>query len=856
MHRKKLLCGAGGFGVLCSSVAAAQAVPPELEPYVSVEGGEAEVRLIGELLSPDADPAVIEVIAPADARISFMPNDAVGSASFDPASLLDVGTAPEGDIPVAMAYAPDGSELFILHRQSRNIVRFDTAMNTPTGAIPLSRLGFAMDITPDGSRAIIANLVDDSVTLVDLATGVESFLPVGDAPGTVDVSPDGAFAVVGCSAASTLDIIDLGTDTIVRSIPTPGFTQTLSFGLESATVDYRITTKLDFRDNTTVAFPGRFDDVVAVIDIATGAVTTIPVDQDPAGLGYSGDGSVLLVGHALASGLVTVIDAATNTVDRVIPTVGTRANGPVVVDQTGSAAVVSLQNTTRVLDLTTDTFGPALNTSNLNDLLLNSTRTRAIGVGFSGAVIDLATGNLLARANDRVSAAIGAASPTADVAAMASTTFGDDLVVIESDASPALLYYDRSGPGPEGDVSRHSAVSPDGATLVSSNLFSDNLAIFDGAGTGPLVYAPLDERPGEVEISPDGTTAVGVNLDGFTVSIVDLATGTTTALPSARRLAQVEISPDGTAAYVAQVASGDGVRKIDLTTNTFVGGLTATGNLGGVGYSYSQNSQIALSPDGSLLAVAGSFSGQVDLVETATMTVQQTLLAGSFPTRLAWSPDGATLLVSDRNDDAVFVYREVGGSFSLDTTIPVGDQPFDIVFADTGDTAFVLNWGDSTVGRLDLTTDTQTGTVGLLYRPVGAKLIGGGTTLAVIGGNALTSAGAGTFTETREGEIVFLDTASFTQTDTLITELPASMLSASADGSTLVAPSPGSDGLIFTRDTGCVADVNGNGVADPGDFTAWVAAYNQGDLAADANGNGVTDPGDFTAWVAAYNIGC
>ncbi|MGP1273141.1 MAG: GC-type dockerin domain-anchored protein [Phycisphaerales bacterium] len=54
----------------------------------------------------------------------------------------------------------------------------------------------------------------------------------------------------------------------------------------------------------------------------------------------------------------------------------------------------------------------------------------------------------------------------------------------------------------------------------------------------------------------------------------------------------------------------------------------------------------------------------------------------------------------------------------------------------------------------------------------------------------------------------------------------------------------------------CPADLNGNGVADPGDFTAWVAAYNQGDLRADLNGNGVADPGDFTAWVAAYNIGC
>ncbi|MGP1272444.1 MAG: GC-type dockerin domain-anchored protein [Phycisphaerales bacterium] len=51
------------------------------------------------------------------------------------------------------------------------------------------------------------------------------------------------------------------------------------------------------------------------------------------------------------------------------------------------------------------------------------------------------------------------------------------------------------------------------------------------------------------------------------------------------------------------------------------------------------------------------------------------------------------------------------------------------------------------------------------------------------------------------------------------------------------------------------ADANDDGVVDPSDFTAWVAAYNQGSLLADANDDGVVDPSDFTAWVAAYNQG-
>lgn len=58
------------------------------------------------------------------------------------------------------------------------------------------------------------------------------------------------------------------------------------------------------------------------------------------------------------------------------------------------------------------------------------------------------------------------------------------------------------------------------------------------------------------------------------------------------------------------------------------------------------------------------------------------------------------------------------------------------------------------------------------------------------------------------------------------------------------------------READCLADVNGNGVTDPGDFTAWIAAYNTGSPAADQNGDGIVNPGDFTAWVANYNMGC
>jgi hypothetical protein len=54
----------------------------------------------------------------------------------------------------------------------------------------------------------------------------------------------------------------------------------------------------------------------------------------------------------------------------------------------------------------------------------------------------------------------------------------------------------------------------------------------------------------------------------------------------------------------------------------------------------------------------------------------------------------------------------------------------------------------------------------------------------------------------------------------------------------------------------CLADVNGNGVADPGDFTAWINAFNNNDSAADQNCDLTVTPTDFTAWIANFTAGC
>ncbi|MFI4871613.1 MAG: GC-type dockerin domain-anchored protein [Phycisphaerales bacterium JB061] len=61
---------------------------------------------------------------------------------------------------------------------------------------------------------------------------------------------------------------------------------------------------------------------------------------------------------------------------------------------------------------------------------------------------------------------------------------------------------------------------------------------------------------------------------------------------------------------------------------------------------------------------------------------------------------------------------------------------------------------------------------------------------------------------------------------------------------------------VIAADEPCLADVNGDGMVTPTDFTAWVGAFNSNAPECDQNGDGMCTPTDFSAWVGNYNAGC
>lgn len=773
------------------------------------------------------------------------------------AQFVFTGSDPEGDAPSDVAYTPDGSTIVIAHRESRNLILWDANTLGFMGAIPVSGAAQSLAITPDGTTAVVANIDNNTVSIVDLVAMSETaVIPVGTNPGYVAISPAGDLAAVAIGFDAELAVIDIASASVVRTINNIGYGVRLSFSFEAPATSIQFS-KFFFLDDDRVINADLGADEMQIIDVRTGGVQRTAIADSAAGLAVSGDGSTAVITHSFSARELTVVDTATGTVSNTI-TPNFDLWGPVTLNMDGSVAVVGVQNAARVLQVASGSFGPELDTASINELLTTFDGRYAVGVGFRGAVIDMQTGGRVNQVNNAVSTEHGALSPSEHQAAMCSTTFGDDLVVADVEgASGSLTAVMRSGPEVEGDRCRTITLSPDGSTAVGVSIFSDTATVVDTATASVIGHAPLGERPSAVAVTPDGSKAVVGNLDSTFATIVDLSNATSTDVPISRRAGSVAISPDGRYAYLGVVASGDGVWRIDLDTNTVAGPRILTGNMGGVGYSFSQTSGITVSPDGSILAVAGSFDNVVSIIDTASWSLLANLPAGDFPTMVSFSPDGSRMYVSNRNGDSVSFYDSSGPTPVFLATLPVGDSPWQTVDDGNG-RLWVNNWGDSRVSAYDIVTGTLLGSVNFNNPPVGMAYDAPSNTLRVAHGTVSTTLGGDVgFAQSQSGTLSVIDADDLSREDFDLGVGP-SALTTSAGGDTLAVAAPIGDGMaIFSFAGGCgIADVFPDGKINFIDVSLFLSLFNADDLSVDFTGDGVLDFFDVTAFLTAFSAGC
>ncbi len=761
------------------------------------------------------------------------------------ADFHEAGSPPEGDAPTCAAFLPDGSAFILGHRDSHNLLVYDADTRTLLHEIVLSGSPQDIAVFPDGESAIVGNIAENTISIVDLNAGEETdTIDVGTMPGVVGVTADGTKAIVGNTGDSEIAIIDLSSGMLLHTITDAPFTMSFTVAPESGSV------ALDFSrfaviGSQTIVHPSSGTDEILFIDIASGSVTRVPCTNWPRGIAVSEDETIAIVTHYIEP-TISLIDVATSTISSTI-NIGSNCQGAVALSPGNDKAVIAVQNNCRVVNLDTGTVSGDLSTATVYSMFTTHDGQSVVCSGYRGSIIDLGSESVVANVNNTVSAPVAAISPIEPLAIMAANTFGEDLVISNTDgAAGHLIEVLLSGPAYEGDKCRSVAAHEASDTVLTVNLFSRNAEIINAATGDTLAIAETGRRPSKVAISPDGTRAVIANLDSTFATVIDLLTFAVTEVPISRRGSRVAISPDGAWAYVAVVADGDGVWRIDLDSLEAVGGKLSTGNMGSVGYAYSQPSGMVLSNDGARLVTCDSFDDTITIVDTATWSVEAVVPVGDFPTMASFSANNDTLFVSLRSADAVTIV-DLTGSPVVTATVPVGDSPGETAVSADGGMLFVLNTGEQSLGVIDIAAGVMIDEVPMPLPPIGISVR---NNCVMIGtGTSSTSAGGSGYSSSQDGTLVLVDAA----THAIVAEVPTGVVASqlAVDGDLGAIASPGGDGVVLLQTTPpCPEDVNADGLVGVDDILALIAGW--GTSEPDVNGDGVVTTDDLLAVLGAW----
>lgn len=292
-----------------------------------------------------------------------------------------------------------------------------------------------------------------------------------------------------------------------------------------------------------------------------------------------------------------------------------------------------------------------------------------------------------------------------------------------------------------------SAFTPqDDQILVVVNKPVSTVTIVNATSAQVIATLPTGANPHETAASPDGhwavTTDYGAQVPGSTLTVVDvrtskvnktidlgftrphgitfLADNRTVAVTSEtagvvllvdivdgavksnhatdqRASHMLALTRDGKTAYTANIASGS-ISKVDLAGGTPARTLP-------VG---TQTEAIGLTPDNREAWIGSNNTGKVYVVNVVDWKVVDSLQTSGFPYRIAFSPDGATALITNPMSDEVHFYdarsRIRKGTVQAHASTGAQGQPLGAVFSADGQTAWVSLAESGEIVALDVNT--------------------------------------------------------------------------------------------------------------------------------------------------------
>ena len=247
-----------------------------------------------------------------------------------------------------------------------------------------------------------------------------------------------------------------------------------------------------------------------------------------------------------------------------------------------------------------------------------------------------------------------------------------------------------------------AAITVCGSTLLGTEAEWSAFITSAPSGTGFVVpigtssyvqggSVSVGDSPQAIAITPDGRTALVADQGSDQISVVDIATWSTTtvSLPTGTSPKNIGITPDGTKAVVV----GDSpytVAVLDLTTNPI--------SISSLPFETLFGTSLAITPDGKKALVGGTDSlyegiSILDLTTTPA-SFDTNIVPGLFDGGLAVTPDGRRAIAATKGVNTATMIDLSAQPHPVQIhTVTVGPSPFDVAITPDGKRALVLYAG-------------------------------------------------------------------------------------------------------------------------------------------------------------------
>jgi YVTN family beta-propeller protein len=188
------------------------------------------------------------------------------------------GTVTVGSTPPHVVFNPAGTTAYATLQTGQGLAVVDVATNTLTTTVPLTSDGFNLIVAPDGLRVYVTT-ANGTLYVVDATTNaVITTLAVGAAANGLAFSPDGTVLYVSSRDAGTVVAVDPATNTVTRTYTLGGMPQRLAVAPDGSEL-----------------YVANEVSGLNVVNVASGAVTSISFGTAAYGLGLTPDGTQLYV---------------------------------------------------------------------------------------------------------------------------------------------------------------------------------------------------------------------------------------------------------------------------------------------------------------------------------------------------------------------------------------------------------------------------------------------------------------------------------------------------------------------------------------------------------------------------------